>query len=103
MLNENLTEENNNKPVQQEAFCCISLFVLVKLLGVSLTTLIKYMVGNPLIFVHMKKKKDSDLQRKKLINLQSPSSSAHSLFSLDSSQLELPSPINFVTLSILFG
>ena len=31
MLNENLTEENNNKPVQQEAFCCISLFVLVKI------------------------------------------------------------------------
>ena len=74
-----LTWRYNGKQ-QQEAFCCISLFVLFKLLGVSLKTLIKHMVGNPLINVHKKrimyqrtdwiKKKDSDLQGKKLFNLQ---------------------------------
>ena len=49
-----LTWRYNSKQ-QQEAFCCISLFVLFKLLGVSLKTLIKHMVGNPLINVHKKK------------------------------------------------
>ena len=49
-----LTWRYNGKQ-QQEAFCCISLFVLFKLLGVSLKTLIKHMVGNPLINVHKKK------------------------------------------------
>ena len=37
---------------QQKAFSCHSLFILVKLLGVLLTTLIKHMVGNPFINVH---------------------------------------------------
>ena len=49
-----LTWRYNGKQ-QEEAFCCISLFVLFKLLGVSLKTLIKHMVGNPLINVHKKR------------------------------------------------